>query len=322
MFKKKVVRKQPAAMRRRSNDDSDDDDDDKAAALGDDDKDAKTATTTQQLLAQTRKKRKLLSAAQSKRGVNATELLLQQPREEMAGSTASSTSNTAKSSAVKTAAETSRDGALDRQHRAAMEAFIEQRMGNKPETTITDPSLTVNTTSQVPLTEEALYADLAAQSARLAGKPLTATDDDVDQERGAVLVAGTGIAEVILPVADRLRVVQETTQAAAAAAQQTRRPNAARLSAVPNRFAVATNLTAQEFSAQYNNNRGDAGAKDGAAATAETSIDASRPGFEAVRQAAPQRAGGALTTNSKRADQASDHKVYTKFVTRQRELRK
>ena len=310
MFKKKAGPK-PKVIRRRA---SFEDEDEKADEDGD---------TTQQKIAQTIKKRKLLSSFHSKRGVDAADLL----KATVAASEKASQNNSDnKSSAVKTAAETSRDGALEQKHRQAMEEFIASRMSTSNQGTETSKAKNSHdstTANKGPLSEDALYMDLAAQSAKLAGKPLS---DDVQEERSAVLVAGTGIAEVILPVEERLQVVPATTEAAkvAAAARQNRRvPD--QPSAVPNRFAVASTLTQQEFDQQYARNhlpaasssqRGDQKVD----STTEVAEDG-RMGFEAMRQSNMGQPGQASGTTSRR-DQASDHKVFTKFVARQREMRK
>lgn len=319
MFKKKTIKKKPQAIRRRSSDSDDDSDNDDAAA--------RDTATTQEKLAQTRKKRKLLTAAQYKRGVDTAQLLTVQNSDATTATTQAG-SVTKTGTAVKTAAETSRDGALDRKHRQAMEAFIEQRMTMNNSTGKNEETTAVTATPQQQLlTEDALYMDLAAQAARLAGKEQQQQNEQAaadQEERGAVLVAGTGIAEVILPVTERLRVVQETQQAAAAAA--TRRTKAKPQStAIPNRFAMA--YKPQEFPTQYGrendtlaNQRGGDTNSVSADATTTTDADAARPGFDAVRQQ-PQRPAAAAQNLSRR-DQASDHKVFAKFVTRQRELRK
>ena len=304
MFRKKTAKK-PTAIRRRA--DSDNDQDDNAGPSHDE-----TATTQQ--IQETRKKRKLLTAVQYKRGVDATQLMQREPATSSGSS--SGTKQASATPAVKTAAETSRDGALDRKHREAMEAFIEERMG-KDKTEEVSSEEQQNPSSK-PLTEEALYMDLAAQSAKLAGKPLQEEDDE---QRGAVLVAGTGIAEVILPVTERLKVAQETELAKA----NRSRPagslpaGSAPPAAVPNRFAVASTMSHSEFNSQYSRDHVPSqSTKDPTIAESESMADSARPGFESTRQSSRPTAKG---TTSKR-DQASDHKVFTKFVTRQRELRK
>ena len=325
MFKKKTVKKKPQALRRRRESDSDEED-----KQNEDDR------TTAQQLEQTRKKRKLLTALQYKRGVDATQLLSSKPGDGNETSETAANNSSANKNAnpvVKTAAETSRDGALERRHRQAMEEFIEQRMGKKEQDgSTTKQQETVGTVVVKPLTEDALFMDLAAQSAQLAGKPLDAMqghDTSVDEERGAVLAAGTGIAEVILPVEERLQVAQETQAAAAAAAASRKQRRGTHLDSAPraahNRFAVATNLTAQEFSSQYDRDYNTPATQQqqqdnsGFSQKPTTEADAARPGFDALRQPhKPTTASGSIA----KRDQATDHKVYAKFVTRQRELRK
>lgn len=312
MFRKRSAKK-PHAIRRRADSD---DEDDKSGPRNTTDAEAETSTT-QQIIQETRKKRKLLTAVQYKRGVDATQLMQKETAAVNLAGDGSSNNPKATASgspAVKTAAETSRDGALERKHREAMEAFIEERMGkDKPEET---------PVKQLPsrLTEEALYTDLAAQSARLAGKPM---QDEVDEERGAVLVAGTGIAEVILPVTERLKVAKETETANSnRSTAKPVAPGTALPAAVPNRFAVASTMSHSEFNSQYsrvhNLQQSANQTKKGSMAGDESTADAARPGFDATRQSSRPTTQGAA---SKR-DQASDHKVFTKFVTRQRELRK
>eukprot|EP00977_Amphora_coffeiformis_P007706 scaffold1690_cov182-Amphora_coffeaeformis.AAC.63 len=341
MFKKTTASKKPKAIRRRAVDSEEDDDHDNHAVTAADDDEKGTTTTTR--IQETRKKRKLWNAVQYKRGVNATELLLVHPDpsttrsgrgvHDRAGGTATP--------AVKTAAETSRDGALERKHREAMEAFIEERItGGKDKKSATsllskDEAVQQSSSSATkPLTEEALYMELAAQSALLAGKPLQPQDGD-EEERGAVLVAGTGIAEVILPVTERLKVAQETELAKNSSSRRAQRgptgPSAP-LSTIPNRFAVASTMSHSEFNRQYgrdsvapasafqSNNNNEYASTPAERRESSSTADAARPGFEATRPS--HRPGAAHPGATSRRDQASDHKVFSKFVTRQRELRK
>lgn len=332
MFKKKIVKKSRAALRQRPTEDDSDDGDSVNANANDD------TTTTQAQLAATRKKRKLLTAVQYKKGVAATDL--QKSEGSLLGGVDKTKKNakmSAAASKVSTAAETSRDGALEQKHRQAMEAYVAQHMGQTGTETQQTTQESKTKTSQIPLSEDALYLDLASQAAKLAGKPVTA-DDQVSEERGAVLVAGTGIAEVILPVEERLQVAQATTQAQADAAAQRRTASQHRRniqpqpSAVPNRFAVATPFTDQEFRSQYGRDtpattpKMDPTASTSASSSTTTTAAAneSRPGFEAMRQAmiAPSTQQGHARQQQHSQQQASDHKVFAKFVARQREMRK
>ena len=362
MFKKTTTGKKPKSIRRRVDSD-DEEDDDHGASDGvgrgqrpdDDDEEGANdgnnnnnnnndAITTHQVLQETRKKRKLLTAVQYKRGVSATQLMQKDSSMTRNGTNGKAPSGDDANPAVKTAAETSRDGALERKHREAMEAFIEERMKKDkpskdyplaaPATTITtDFEEMLKSSSNKPLTEEALYMDLAAQSAQLAGKPIQQQQDDDEEERGAVLVAGTGIAEVILPVTERLKVAQET-ELAQARQHRDRALNAtatgtktAPLSGVPNRFAVSSNMNHSDFNRQYardsvipssttvQQSTNDSSTR----AERQSTADAARPGFESTRPS--HRPANQQGTTSQR-NQASDHRVFAKFVTRQRELRK
>lgn len=290
MFKKKTLTKK-RVMRRRDVDDDDEED----------------ASVAQQIQ-QTRQKRRLLTADQYKRGVD-IHLLSQNEQVAVEKSQKAEVGGPQ----VKTAAETSKDGTLDGRHRHAMEAFIEERMGGKADDT------TANTTKNPkvvkPLTEEALYMDLAASAARLAGKPL---HEEVDEEKGAVMVGGTGIAEVILPVSERLKVAQETE--VAKASRPARSASHRSSQGVPNRFHVSNDMTQSEFQSRFSGNRGPAVKKDNKIAyvAAAPQVDEVRPGFDAVRH--PSRPTTQSTVANR--DRASDSKVYSKFVARQRDMRK
>lgn len=292
MFKKKTLTKK-RVMRRRDDDEDDDDPQDDSVV---------------QQIQQTRQKRRMLTAVQYKRGVDTVLLsqkeqvvLEKKPKAEVGGPQ------------VKTAAETSKDGTLDGKHRHAMEAFIEERMGGKADDTANTKK--PKASSVKPLTEEALYMDLAASAARLSGKPL---HEEVDEEKGAVMVGGTGIAEVILPVSERLKVAKDTEAAKASRPARPMRHQSSQ--GVPNRFHVANAMSQSEFQSRFSGVRGPAAKKDNkvASVAAAVEVDEVRPGFDAVRH--PSRP----TTQSSVAnrDRASDSKVYSKFVARQRDMRK
>jgi hypothetical protein len=324
MFKKKTVNKSRAALRQRPIEDDSDE--------GDGANDGTEPTKEQ--LAAIRKKRKLLTAVQYKKGVAATDL--QKSEGSLLAGVDMETKNAKAATAaskVSTAAETSRDGALEQKHRQAMEAYVAQHMGRTDTETIQGSKVLA---SQGPLSEDALYLDLATQAAKLAGKPVAA-DDQVSEERGAVLVAGTGIAEVILPVEERLQTAQATTQAQAEAAARRRTvlqhhsSIQSDKSAIPNRFAVTTALSDKEFRQQYSRDESTTTsnterASSSSVAATTTAADETRPGFEAVRQSkiAPSTQQGQLRQQQKQHShqQASDHKVFSKFVARQREMRK
>jgi Hepatocellular carcinoma-associated antigen 59 len=364
MFKKRpALTRQKGFRKAKTPNDADDDDSDA-------DEDEAQATSTLQQIEQTKKKRKLLTEAQYKRGVGADELLQQTDdrkmgeradAEEDAGDDGAP-SDVADGKNKKSNVATSRDGILEQKHSEAMAKYIEeQMMGEKAKTAAgqaessTQDDETTSSKQAVLLTKDALYAELAVTSQRLAGKMDNNADQQADNAAttistddlgsgGAVLVAGTGIAEVILPVEERLQVARETKRAqqqhqqkraaarkaaAAASAAGTSAVVAPRPPGLPNRFYIPSRPP-QTMTADHGANRG----TEEPLVAAASAVDDDRLGFEA-RQRQKEGPGGGGTgkkpsssSSSSSApplhhrDRANDLRVYRNFVSRERDKKK
>jgi hypothetical protein len=266
----------------------------------------------------------------------------------------------------------SQEGVLESKHKQAMESYIQQKMklgaanakeaanwnnNNNDEIGIDNNDITEKEIRQhaTTLTKEQLYRELAVAAARLAGKAdnniesnsnkkNNASDSTKDGDvgaGGAMLVAGTGIAEVILPVDERLKTHKDTNESVQARNQQKgKNKNAAaaaksrntsstatgsnRPSAVPNRFFVPSTM------ASFPQSR-DAAAAAAATATstsqqqsatstgAPNAVDDDRVGFDAVKR---QREGSASTSSStqqpgQRPNQQGQHQSSSSSSTQQ-----
>jgi hypothetical protein len=309
-----------------------------------------TPMTTQQQIQWTKKKRKLLTDLQYKRGLDTNQLLQQNqtnPNHSSApdSQTESDSADAAEPDPLSTPATSSaaekgsQEGVLEIKHKQAMESYIQQKMkmgaansDSNAEATNMDHDTTEHEIRQhaTMLTKEQLYRELAVAAARLAGKTdhdnnndssnnnaksgTTTTTDARDGDvgaGGAMLVAGTGIAEVILPVDERLKTAKDTNESvqarrgpknknAAAAAKfrsattstatagsNPNRRQQPQPSAVPNRFFVPNTM------ASFPVSRDAAAAaaamstllhQQPASATVPNAIDDERLGFDAVKR--------------------------------------
>jgi hypothetical protein len=309
-----------------------------------------TTLTTQQQIQYTKKKRKLLTSLQYKRGLDTNQLLsIQQNNHnhsdnaetDSAGADAAEPDPLSTPASSSQAEQGSQEGVLESKHKQAMESYIQQKMKigaaklneaatntNNNNNDDTDHETTEQEIRQhaVTLTREQLYRELAVAAAKLAGKTdntdnggnnnnnnantTDATKDGDIGAGGAMLVAGTGIAEVILPVDERLKTHKDTNESVqarnqsknknsnAAAAAKFRNTSSTATSyngrhqptAVPNRFfvpntmasfpqsreataAAAATSTLQQQSAT-NTNTG----------TVPNAVDDERLGFDAVKR--------------------------------------
>lgn len=177
MFKK---RKHKAVAARRQKTTESDDSDDEDLNVG-----AK--------IQQTKKKRQLLENLQFAKGTAATDLMAPPAQK-----------NTPK--VENEEKEGSKESILDKKHRLAMEAFVNENMPKEGhrESKEDESSLMKSKTSTP---KDELYQELAAKAAELAGK----SQQRDNAEASGVLVAGTGIAEVVLPPKQRLQTATVTT---------------------------------------------------------------------------------------------------------------
>jgi hypothetical protein len=201
MFKKVVKKsKIKARLRARSEDDE------------------SSSQSAMNAIQETRKKRKLLNEFQYKRGLDAT----------LAVTTPSSQPTTAFSSEPKTQADlnerlkvtfsggtggdanSGEGGVLQHKHKDAMEEFIRQNLKQSQEE---EPEMQEGSSSTIKDMKAKLYAELASASLQLAGSKETQKAEEGDVGAGGAMLGGTGIAEVALPVDDRIQTIKETEQA-------------------------------------------------------------------------------------------------------------
>ncbi|KAL7565106.1 hypothetical protein ACA910_005114 [Epithemia clementina (nom. ined.)] len=282
--------------------------------LDDEEEESLEEEDTVKRIEQVKKKRKLLASVQNKRGVDAVELIHATRRPVPIENTAESAS-----------AETSTDGILDQKHRRAMEEFINsklrpvQTMTNASNSQTEDGSPVVDRTKS--LTEDALFSEISASALQLSGKDGLAGDREDREESGtggAVLVAGTGIAEVVLPAQERVKLEQETEKAKAARYFSRRSkkqdPAPALPQAIPNRFLVSSHNSG--LSSRPAGEEPYRGVPEESKQEKTPDVDDGRVGFEALKK----RHMGFVERKPRNA--SNDHRVFQNFVTRQREMKK
>lgn len=167
---------------------------------------------------ETRKRRKLLNEVQYKRGMDAT----------LTVATPSSRPSTASSSEPKQQADlnerlkrsfgggtgsdanSGQGGVLQHKHKDAMEEFIRQNLKQSQEE---EPEAKGKSSSTIKDMKAKLYAELASASLELTGTKEIQKGEEGDVGAGGAMLGGTGIAEVALPVDDRMQTIKETEQA-------------------------------------------------------------------------------------------------------------
>eukprot|EP00980_Cylindrotheca_fusiformis_P015159 scaffold4189_cov86-Cylindrotheca_fusiformis.AAC.4 len=283
MFRK-PNKKKSAKLRTRKRDEDDDEGDDEG-----DDEDVKAK------IREAQKKLKLLSSLPL-----------------VTGEYSSSLSKSKTNAPVNPLVESSGGGelsVLDKKHQEAMKNYIEEELnknggggGSSTATTTTDENGTKPVTDQ-----EALYQEIAKEL-------YTATNEKKQsdqEERGAVLVGGTGLAEVILPSS----LARET-----AANKQTNRVYRRDIgsSAVPSNAAVPTSSVAAPLmrSMIHSNKRNSAASQQAqqdeeAQRQEEREADDNRVGFDAYR-------GKPQDKKPVTKKQRDDH-VFSDFMRHQRE---
>ena len=327
MFKKRGLAKNPSSRRRddemndadnkdhgdsnasQQQDHSDDDDDDVA-----------------QRIQHTKKKRQLLTDLQYKRGVNASELLHVPHDSEAVGEYANRSAPVDDNDAD----DDKTQGIWAKKHKQAMEDFIQQSMGgggsDDTQKNKKQQQQSTDNSSHLPADEQELYQSLAAKARELAGKTTDTTPDtkEADTGMGGALLAGTGIAEVILPPSSSAPVVSATREAAVKNNKNALPTSWASHHAVPSRFAqpsVRTMDLPQQFLDEH--------IKDATSTTTKTpstggmqppkddaeAVDNDRVGFEATRRGASAVHRKPLPPKQ----QATDDQVYKKFVGHVRE---
>lgn len=297
MFKKRTIKKKAKNIRK--GDDSSDDE--------------KADDPTSVAIEQAKKKRKLLETVQTKRGVDTADLLHAKPK---------AINNEDKRDPGSSSYDVSGGGGvLDQKHKREMEKYVNDKL--KPEASQQEKSSVPDSTNKAkPLSEEALYSEIAESARKLSGKEVASVDAD-SGSGGAVLVAGTGIAEVVLPAVERKHLEKETQRARAARALQRKTQTddlvPSRPEAVPNRFSVPSRPT-HVPDGIHDYLKGSGQSNPGTNTTseaAESTVDGNRVGFEALKM----RQHG-IKPKRKPHNPSSDQRVYQNFVTRQREMKK
>lgn len=343
MFKKRECKVQDHNNRRRR----------KREDISEDDEDNDDSGDLKEVLSTTKQRRTLIDQLHNRRGVDASELLkaytlvLEEPSNDAVESLKKSAINPSAADALASKTQLPTGGSIvaeeqriwDQKHAAAMEEYVQERLkvaeNNSSISNIAASAAIDHSTStsggdavRVLTSKDQLYRELAAQAAKLSGKTFSVgTETDMNKEKvhendnaQDVLTAGaaTAIAEVILPVSDRLEAVKATAQAAAMAVSISplKIPNVRNKSAVPNRFRSSNNhhhpLVNQDgISNRQNNNT-----------AVVSAIDEDRVGFTAARQLQQksfQRPPYRSKNDGHQNTQSTDDRVYQQFIKRQRE---
>jgi hypothetical protein len=342
MFKKRERKVQNQTNhRRRKRDDNDiSDDDDDGIGL-------------REILTTTKQRRTLIDHLESKRGVGAHDLLkVSAMNVKISNDITTETVNAVindptAADALSTKTQLPTGGSVvaeeqqiwDQKHAAALEEYVQQKLKqtlshslnaeNRSSSTAQEQQTTsVDHVQKNFTSKEQLYLELAARAVKLSGKKLNqnaisnGSINDVHENDNArdVLTAGaaTAIAEVILPVSDRLAAVKATAQAAAMAnlTSPAKYPNVRNKSAVPNRFRSSYNHHHPVVGGNVSQHRTNVDA------ATQPTIDDERVGFAAARQVQQQtnhhhqyksNSGGNKNV------QSTDDRVYQQFIKRQRE---
>ncbi|GKY97012.1 hypothetical protein MPSEU_000660000 [Mayamaea pseudoterrestris] len=344
MFKKRTLKRKPSSRREETSDDSEAEHDaaDKtqAAAVAFDGDGVADNEGTFDRIQRTKRKRKLLTDMQYKRGVNAQDLLvaphdgeykvLERKRRAAGLKNIDSDNDQDNKSQL---------GLWESKHQQAMEEFIQQKLDSAASNSEIASAMKNDRQHQVqldsshlPADEQELYQQLAAKARQLAGK--FDTEDNAKAEgdtgTGGAMLAGTGIAEVILPPTrvDSKQQLPRNALSNDKNGTHTLPTSWASHHAVPSRFAqpsIRTMDLPQEFVEQQqqqgtgaafvdnNPTRSNTKAIVDATDTADANDD--RIGFEAARRGATNVQRRTLPPKQ----QATDDQVYRKFVGHVRE---
>jgi len=248
MFKTKKLAKKRKQHQRRiegaEEDGGDDDENDNTTEAPQQKQDGSSSrkASVREQIQYTKKKRKLWTDLQYKRGVNTQQLM------RLPSSLSSGHHQTTEEDAVATTAVSSmstapsKEKVIEQKHEQAMETYIQTKLAvnrdnngdgkNKTKEENKQP----NQHQRNSTTKEQLYEELAATAQALSGRASSSTDDnknsseqqqqDGDTGAGGQLVAGTGIAEVVLPIEERWASAVKTETAVAMRKRQGRRgPN-------------------------------------------------------------------------------------------------
>jgi hypothetical protein len=321
MFKK--ARGRPVHSRKRDHSDDSSEED----LPGDNDK-TTDGTTLEQRIAQVKRKRQLLTEIQYKRGLDPNQVVTSSSTAATATTDSDIPLNAEEGPSWMPSVEGSKEGILEQKHREAMESFIRNRMNTDDNKSSADDNLNNNPSNQI---SHNLYRELAATAAQLGGTvanavATTESSQHDDVGTGGALVAGTGIAEVILPESNRVLTAQATQQLLRERYKSrkvdpllAKRPTS--LPGLPNRFTVATapishttgpHATDNHRVASHNPTESIYDSNE----TVEQAVDDDRIGFERLKRI---RDGRPSRPFVKKHDKSSDDRVYKQFMTKQRD---
>jgi hypothetical protein len=319
MFKKRTLKTKKPQVRKRQADDDHDEVDDEDMNI-------------QQAILKTQKKQKLYASLDLSVGDYTKRKI-------------PTTSVTSKKEHVEAAAASQdNDGSLLAQkHQQAMDDFITQKMQGTKVVIADVPTPKVDD-------DTALYQELAAQAGAVTTVNQKEQEGDVGTG-GAMLVGGTGIAEVILPVQTRLesslRQQQQTTLrkrvplrgSSAAPASEAEQQSS---NLLPTKFAATSSArgnavdSAPSGTTSNTGNRSNPMPATETASTTTTQEDDGRTGFAALRghtttTTKPSSSSTTATTtwnknntnnnNSQKPHRSNDDRVFSKFVSRERDQR-
>lgn len=308
MFKKKQGKK--SNLRRRNHED--DGDDDHSSNGSENGADGSTHAQIQQK----KKRRMVLESLQYRKGVSAAKLLQKNPTEKLFLD--QQTDETVSDDPNK------REGVLEQKHRLAMEEYIQENLGASGAKNNKDDEAETRKDGPMMNATEKLYAQLSEAAARLAGRSTESQPIDADVGAGGGLAAGSGLAEVVLPVEERLATLEATARAARNQPSNDtdmmkRLPSSKQLhnNPVPSRFSAPSrqkvlNDTVIEQEGLVIEDR------------IEDERDSDRVGFQAFRRQQAGETGSRHVNNSHErggGHRATDDRAFKNFVTKQRERR-
>jgi hypothetical protein len=328
-------------LRRKEDEDESNHTQDASSKTSQDDEENGTAAT----IALVKKKRKLLTDLQYKKGTDVVTLL---KGRDYSNHNMSVDDTSVRDSAT---ASSSQEGVMEQKHKQALEQFVEAKLvgmlgGDAAVAAAvtaviqSEPSNTMNSDNSNNLTQEELYRQLAQASENLVGRSTqetsqggdgVATDGDVGAG-GAMLVAGTGLAEVILPVEERLKAAAATEEAAVGwkGPYKSKTYYGMPQSQVPIPAGAARfQVSGADRHRHYANNNSSTDTALSQPTPAEHNNDQGRLGFDAARGKAATAGGNNHATNSvsqtksnntgNTSTKASDDKVYGNFLKHHRE---
>ena len=246
---------------------------------------------------------------------------------------------------LQTTKEPQQESIMEQKHKQALEQYVEEKLagivGDKvvsanEKALLAEQLAKSENNSNKALSKEELYQQLAKAAEAMIGKNSSDEENAVKEgdvgAGGAMLVSGTGLAEVVLPVEQRLKAVQATREAALAKGPKVHREdNMMPKSQVPipggvkGFFAVPS--ARRDFVDRKDNDKN----KSNVAVqqpSSENALDNDRAGFD-VSRGKTTGTGGMSYTNTEGStnkrpyqqnkNKATDDKVYGNFVKHHRE---